>query len=111
VQHITAECVDEAKESYRIGLLWRQTDARCLDTEAGMGGYPGLRCVTTLTESIVEGPVHSPLMRRGSYPPSDGQSIEKTMAAVEMSSSPWSIALEQSGIGPAANVGVRVECP
>ena len=56
-----------------LGNFGAMGDARCLDTEAGMGGYPGLRCVkiyllsyrcitngygccTTLTESIVEGP-------------------------------------------------------
>jgi hypothetical protein len=56
-----------------LGNFGAVRDARCLDTEAGMGGYPGLRCVkiyllsyrcftngdgccTTLTESIVEGP-------------------------------------------------------
>jgi hypothetical protein len=63
-------------KSQVFGQLWGGGDARCLDTEAGMGGYPGLRCVkiyllsygcitngdgccTKLTESIVEGPAVS----------------------------------------------------
>jgi hypothetical protein len=66
-----------------VGNFGAVGNARCLDTEGGMGGYPGLRCVkiyllscrcimsgdgccTTLTESIVEGPALSilPALRR-----------------------------------------------
>ncbi|HEY2118359.1 MAG TPA: hypothetical protein VGH37_04170 [Candidatus Acidoferrum sp.] len=73
--------VDFGHDETALIELWQVLEdcARCLDTEAGMGGYPGLRCVkiylfskgrtgpATLPGGVTAFPcipLHSPLMRR-----------------------------------------------